>query len=131
MKTGYVLQHAGYAMDTMRILKIDRWKETPNDLTRKEIPTVLEMAEKIRAERQAALDEVEALIENLEYVFEMLEVRDGDPIMLDDIAASRQDVPNLSALLSEYNALTERGFANTMTPAEGDRLIQLEELLNL
>lgn len=131
MKYGYVLECAGYALDTMQALNIHKQGETPNDLTRGEIPTILEMAEKIRAERQAALDEVEALIENLEYVFEMLEVRDGDPIMLDDIAASRQDIPNLPALLSEYNALAERGFANTMTPAEGDRMLQLEELLNL
>lgn len=131
MKNGYVFECAGYALDTMQALNIHKQGETPNDLTRGEIPTILEMAEKIRAERQAALDEVAALIENLEYVFEMLEVRDGDPIMLDDISSGRQDIPNLPALLSEYNALAERGFANTMTPAEGDRLIQLEEVLNL
>ena len=119
------------AFEGMKKFNLNWPNENPNSLTRKVIPEILDKAEELREEAKARLEEIEAIIEELEYVYDMLEVKFGAPLAMSDFTAEQQTAENLPQLLSEYNALAERGVAETMTPMEGDRLIQLEELLNL
>ena len=120
------------ALEGMKRFNLNWPNETPDSLTRKTIPEILDMAEEIREEAKARLEAIEAMIEELEYVYDMLEIHPADPLLMSDFTAEeQQSIEDLPQLLNEYNTLAERGVAETMTPTEGDRMLQLEELLGL